>query len=149
MQLLADTTLIARGARAAGGVRGHGLTAGFDSPRETLDDVADWLLAKGRADGARRRDARRAAFRGGGPRRAVWPPVVVLGPQQFDVLAALVRRPGVVCKPGTLALEAFGYAMPGDATAVRHHVLRIRHTLGAYGARIETVRSVGYRYLAC
>lgn len=78
----------------------------------------------------------------------VGPRVVVLGPQQFDVLAALVRRPGVVCQPGTLALEAFGYAMPEDSTAVRHHVSRIRRKLGAYGKHIETVRSVGYRYPA-
>ncbi|MEO6713815.1 MAG: winged helix-turn-helix domain-containing protein, partial [Mycobacteriales bacterium] len=76
----------------------------------------------------------------------VGPRVVVLGPQQFDVLAALVRRPGVVCKPGTLALEAFGHDMPDDSTAVRHHVSRIRRKLGEYGDRIETIRSVGYRY---
>lgn len=72
--------------------------------------------------------------------------VVVLGAQEFDVLAALVRRPGVVCRPGTLALAAFGHAMPADATAVRHHVSRIRRKLGPYADRVETVRGVGYRY---
>jgi uroporphyrinogen-III synthase len=278
LEMLRHSTLIARGAKAAGGVRVNGLTADFVSPRETMDDVADWLLAKvpskavvgmqvhggetvGSLDALRRagmsihtvapyrwalpedvepakrlaielsdskldvlactsapavrnlfllgaqmgrddamRDALRnrvaaaavgsitaRAFELEGvpvavmPTRArsgdfvrclaawaqrpdpstgplellpwdravrIGPRVVVLGPQQFDVLAALVRRPGVVCKPGTLALEAFGHAMPDDSTAVRHHVSRIRRKLGAYGERIETVRSVGYRYRA-
>jgi uroporphyrinogen-III synthase len=75
--------------------------------------------------------------------------VVVLGSLEFDVLAALVRRPGVVCRPGTLALAAFGHAMPTDSTAVRHHVSRIRRKLGPYGDRVETVRGVGYRYRPC
>ncbi|MEP7054386.1 MAG: uroporphyrinogen-III synthase [Actinomycetota bacterium] len=278
LRMLRHTTLVARGAKAAGGVRANGMSATFVSPRETMDDVADWLLAKvpaksvvgmqvhggetvGSLDALRRsgmsihtvapyrwalpedlgpartlveeiaesridmlactsapavrhlfllgeqmgrademRDALRdrvaaaaigsitaRAFELEGvpvavmPTRArsgdfvralaawaerpdpstgplellpwdravrVGPRVVVLGPQQFDVLAALVRRPGVVCKPGTLALEAFGHAMPDDSTAVRHHVSRIRRKLGAYGERIETVRSVGYRYRA-
>jgi uroporphyrinogen-III synthase len=278
LEMLRHTTLIARGAKAAGGVRSIGLTAAFVSPRETMDDVADWLMANaparavvgmqvhggetvGSLDALRRggmsihtvapyrwalpedivpaerlvgaiaeaeidvlactsapavrhlflvaaqmrraddvRDALRAgvaaaaigsitarAFELEGVPVAVMPTrarsgdfvravaawaerpdpstgplellpwdravrlgqrVVVLGPQQFDVLAALVRRPGVVCKPGTLALEAFGHAMPEDSTAVRHHVSRIRRKLGAYGERIETVRSVGYRYRA-
>jgi uroporphyrinogen-III synthase len=276
LDLLGRTTLVARGSKAAGGVRANGLSAAFVSPRETMDDVADWLHASapakssiglqvhggetvGSLDALRRAgmrirtvapyrwalpedvgpaqrlvnavadgqidvlactsapavrhlfeigatmlrdDEMRAAFRDRTaaaavgpitarafelegvsvaimPTRArtgdfvrslaawaerpdpctgplqllpwdravrVGPRVVVLGPQQFDVLAALVRRPGVVCKPGTLALEAFGHAMPDDSTAVRHHVSRIRRKLGAYGDRIETVRSVGYRY---
>lgn len=278
LEMLRHTTLVARGAKAAGGIRQNGLTAAFVSPRETLDDVADWLLAKapakatvgfqvhggetvGSLDALRRngmtirtvapyrwalpedlepakelvdqladsaidmlactsapavrhlfevaatmgreeqlREALRTtaaaaavgpitarAFESEGvpvaimPTRArtgdfvracaawaerpdpstgplellpwdravrVGPRIVVLGPQQFDVLAALVRRPGVVCKAGTLALEAFGHAMPDDSTAVRHHVSRIRRKLGPYGDRIETVRSVGYRYRA-
>jgi uroporphyrinogen-III synthase len=72
--------------------------------------------------------------------------IVVLGAQEFDVLAALVRRPGVVCKPGTLSLAAFGHALPEDATAIRHHVSRIRRKLGQNANLIETVRGVGYRY---
>lgn len=276
LALLASSTLVARGSKAAGGVRANGLTAAFVSPRETMDDVADWLLAHvpagstigvqvhggetvGSLDQLRRAgltihtvapyrwilpadlepaallvnavadgeidvlactsapavrhmfeiaapmgivDRLRAAFVSTTAAAAVGPitarafelegvpvaimpirartgdfvrclaawaerpdtatgplqllpsdravrvgqRVVVLGPQQFDVLAALVRRPGVVCKPGTLALEAFGHAMPDDSTAVRHHVSRIRRKLGEHGARIETVRSVGYRY---
>ncbi len=72
--------------------------------------------------------------------------IVVLGAQEFDVLAALVRRPGVVCKPGTLSLAAFGHALPEDVTAIRHHVSRIRRKLGQHGSLLETVRGVGYRY---
>jgi DNA-binding response OmpR family regulator len=48
--------------------------------------------------------------------------------------------------PGTLAMAAFGHDIPDDSTAIRLHVLRIRRRIGAYGATIETVRGVGYRY---
>ncbi|MEO6714934.1 MAG: uroporphyrinogen-III synthase, partial [Mycobacteriales bacterium] len=45
LELLGSATLIARGAKAAGGVRATGFSAAFVSPRETMDDVADWLQA--------------------------------------------------------------------------------------------------------
>jgi len=72
--------------------------------------------------------------------------VVVFGQQEFDVIAALVRRPGVACRTDRLAMEAFGHDSPPDATVVRHHLSRIRSKLGPLGSHIQTVRRVGYRY---
>lgn len=72
--------------------------------------------------------------------------VVVLGRQEFAVLAAMVRRPGVVIRPESLAVEAWGYRAPEDPRAVKHQVARIRRKLGRYGECVQTVRSVGYRY---
>ena len=72
--------------------------------------------------------------------------VVVLGRQEFAVLAAMVRRPGVVIRPESLAVQAWGYRAPEDPSAVKHQVARIRRKLGRYGECVQTVRSVGYRY---
>lgn len=72
--------------------------------------------------------------------------VLHLGERQFNLLAALVRRPGVACPPETLAREVWGHTAPADPAAVKHQVSRTRHKLGRFGATIETVRAVGYRY---
>lgn len=74
------------------------------------------------------------------------PSVVRFGPQEFAVLAALVRRPGVVMRPADLAVQAWGHRAPDDATQVRHYVARIRKKLGDQATCLQTVRSVGYRY---
>ncbi len=72
--------------------------------------------------------------------------VVVLGRQEFAVLAAMVRRPGVVIRTESLAAEAWGHRAPEDSSAIKHQVARIRRKLGKYGRCVQTVRSVGYRY---
>ena len=76
----------------------------------------------------------------------IGPAVVRLGRQEFAVLAALVRRPGVVLGPADLALQAWGHRMPDDATRVRHQVASVRRKLGIMAGCVETVRNVGYRY---
>ena len=76
----------------------------------------------------------------------IGPQVVRLGRQEFAVLAALVRRPGVVLSPDDLALQAWGHRAPNDTTQVRHQVARIRRKLGGQAATVQTVRNVGYRY---
>jgi uroporphyrinogen-III synthase len=76
----------------------------------------------------------------------VGPLVIRLGRQEFAVLAALVRRPGVVIRPEDLALQAWGHRAPDDATRIRHHIARIRRKLADQAVSVQTVRSVGYRY---
>jgi uroporphyrinogen-III synthase len=76
----------------------------------------------------------------------IGPQVIRFGRQEFAVLAALVRRPGVVIRPDDLALQAWGHRTPDDATAIRHHIARIRRKLGAQATCLQTVRNVGYRY---
>jgi uroporphyrinogen-III synthase len=76
----------------------------------------------------------------------IGPTVIRLGRQEFAVLAALVRRPGVVIRPEDLALQAWGHRAPDDATRIRHHIGRIRRKLAAQATSIQTVRSIGYRY---
>lgn len=76
----------------------------------------------------------------------IGPHVVRLGRQEFAVLAAMVRRPGVVLKPEDLAVQAWGHRAPDDVTQVRHQVSRIRRKLGVHAGVVQTVRNVGYRY---
>lgn len=71
---------------------------------------------------------------------------IVLSGLEFALLAALVRRPGVVCPLESLTREVWALDRPRDSSLVKHHVARIRRKLGADGAAIENVRAVGYRY---
>lgn len=71
---------------------------------------------------------------------------VALAAREFAVLAALVRRPDVVCPPAVLAREGWGHRDRGDAAQVRTQIARLRHKLGPAGRAITTVRQVGYRY---
>lgn len=72
--------------------------------------------------------------------------VVTFGPREFEVLAGLVRRPGVACPSELLVREAWGVAAPDDDRQVKHQIARIRHKLGEAGELIHAVRGVGYRY---
>ena len=76
----------------------------------------------------------------------IGPTVVRLGRQEFAVLAALVRRPGVVIRPDDLALQAWGHRAPDDATQIRHYIARLRRKLADQSPCLQTVRNVGYRY---
>jgi uroporphyrinogen-III synthase len=71
---------------------------------------------------------------------------IELGPREHALLAALVRRPDVVCPPEQLAVEVWGHEQPGDPRTVKHLVSRVRRKLGVHGGAVETIRSVGYRY---
>lgn len=70
---------------------------------------------------------------------------VPLGERGYAVLAALARRPGVVCDPDQLLTEAWGHRAPADASAIKHQVARLRRKLAGTGVEIATVRGVGYR----
>ncbi|GGI08470.1 uroporphyrinogen-III synthase [Egicoccus halophilus] len=70
---------------------------------------------------------------------------IALGERGYAVLAALARRPGMVCPPEQLLAEAWGYAAPDDPSAIKHQIARLRRKLDGTGVQIRTVRGVGYR----
>lgn len=70
---------------------------------------------------------------------------VDLGERSFAVLAVLARRPGVVCTPQQLLVEAWGHVVPADPSAIKHHIARLRRKLDGTGVQIHTVRGAGYR----
>ncbi|MDP8970558.1 MAG: uroporphyrinogen-III synthase [Actinomycetota bacterium] len=71
---------------------------------------------------------------------------IVLGEREFGVLAALVRRPQVMCSHDLIAREAWGHRAPDDPVRVKHQISRLRRKLGPAAATLQTVRPLGYRY---
>jgi DNA-binding response OmpR family regulator len=67
---------------------------------------------------------------------------------EFDLLAALAERPGLVRSREQLGEQVFGEAFAAFDRAIDSHVKNLRRKLGARpdgGDYIETVRGVGYR----
>jgi DNA-binding response OmpR family regulator len=69
---------------------------------------------------------------------------VHLTAKEFDLLALLARRPGVVFRREQILSEVWGTAWTGAARTLEVHVASLRQKLGVPGL-IETVRGVGYR----
>ena len=73
---------------------------------------------------------------------------VTLTRVEFDLLATLTERPGVVLGRGQLGERIYGEAFEADDRTMDSHVKNLRRKLGrppAGGDYIETVRGVGYR----
>jgi uroporphyrinogen-III synthase len=71
---------------------------------------------------------------------------VALGEREFALLAALVRRPHIVCRMTLLARETWGSDGMEDHAHVKHLIFRLRRKLGPAAATLQSVRGVGYRY---
>lgn len=70
---------------------------------------------------------------------------VQLTPREFDLLAYLMRRPGVVCTRESLLQNVWGWDYDGGSRTVDVHVQTLRSKLAGSKASIETVRGIGYR----
>ena len=67
-----------------------------------------------------------------------------LTPREFELLALLASRPGVVVERETIFRELWGGEWYGSPKAIDVHVAALRRKLGD-PAWIETSRSVGFR----
>ena len=63
---------------------------------------------------------------------------------EFDLLAALLRKPGRVLSREQLLSQVWGYEAAAGTRTVDVHVGQVRAKLGAAGELITTVRGVGY-----
>jgi DNA-binding response OmpR family regulator len=68
---------------------------------------------------------------------------VTLTATEFDLLAALMRRPGIVLTRDQLLSTVWGAAAYGQSRTVDVHIAQLRAKLGA-GSPIRTHRGVGY-----
>ena len=74
---------------------------------------------------------------------------IALKPKEFDLLAYLMRHPGIVLSREALLREVWGYDFPVDTRTVDVHVRWLRLKLESEPSNphwIETVRGYGYRF---
>jgi DNA-binding response OmpR family regulator len=64
---------------------------------------------------------------------------------EFDLLAALARRPGTAVSRGWLVDHVLDPSRDGDERTLDAHVSRLRRKLGDAGRQIVTVWGIGYR----
>ena len=70
---------------------------------------------------------------------------VDLSPREFSLLECLLRHPGLTLTRDQLLVQAWPFSVAVTPNAVDAYIHYLRTKLGAEGARIETVRGVGYR----
>jgi DNA-binding response OmpR family regulator len=75
---------------------------------------------------------------------------VALTPKEFDLLHALLESAGRVLSREHLLNRVWGYARADaiESRTVDVHVRRLRAKLGDAGARIATIKTIGYRFEA-
>lgn len=70
-----------------------------------------------------------------------------LTPKEFDLLACLMRSPGVVLSRHAILNEIWGgHRAEGGERTLDTHIKQVRKALGHYSGRIVTVRGMGYRF---
>ncbi len=65
---------------------------------------------------------------------------------EFDLLAAMARRPGAAIQRGRLADQVLDPLREGTERTLDVHISRLRKKLGSYSGLIATVWGVGYRF---
>lgn len=66
--------------------------------------------------------------------------------KEFDLLKLFLSRPGLVFTRSQLFDQVWGADYAGETRTLDMHVTTLRQKLGPYGAMVETVRGVGYRF---
>jgi hypothetical protein len=74
--------------------------------------------------------------------------LVTLTKSEFDLLVILARRPGVVLSRREIVIASKGPNYPVDDRSIDVQMFNLRRKLGPVGRRLQTVRSVGYRFLS-
>ena len=73
---------------------------------------------------------------------------VALTRLEFAVFKYLYDRPGAVVERAVLLREVWGYDYAGGSNVIEALVTSLRRKLGDRSAAIETVRGIGYRFVA-
>lgn len=71
---------------------------------------------------------------------------ITLTYKEFALLALLLSHKGIAFTRDQLFNEVWGMDFCGETRTVDMHIRTLRQKLGAYGARIQTVRGIGYRW---
>ena len=73
---------------------------------------------------------------------------VALTRLEFEVFRYLYERPGAVVERAVLLRDVWGYDYAGGSNIIEALVASLRRKLGDRAVVIETVRGVGYRFVA-
>jgi two-component system phosphate regulon response regulator PhoB len=73
---------------------------------------------------------------------------VELTAMEFKLLTLLVGRPERLQSRDQLLNDVWGYARMVETRTVDTHIRRLREKLGVAGRHLETVRGIGYRFVA-
>ena len=68
--------------------------------------------------------------------------------KEFELLRLFLSHPGIAFTRDQLFAEIWGMEYCGETRTVDMHIRTLRQKLGTYGAMIQTVRNVGYRWEA-
>jgi DNA-binding response OmpR family regulator len=68
-------------------------------------------------------------------------------PREYDLLVLLASHPGWVFKREVLLQQVWGDSYEGFDRTIDNHITRLRKKLGPLGEKIDTVWSVGYRFI--
>ena len=73
---------------------------------------------------------------------------ILLTYKEFELLRLFLSRPGAAFTREQLLSSVWGVDYAGETRTVDMHIKTLRQKLGNYGAMIETVRHIGYRWEA-
>ena len=73
--------------------------------------------------------------------------MVTLREREFDLIAYLASRQGMVCSRAELLDHVWGYDFTGDERTIDTHVRRVREALGSAGTMLCTVWGIGYQLI--
>ena len=118
------------------------------SPKELVARVRAVLRRARPAEGTRPLAAGDIVLDAGRHQVTVTGKPVALTPKEFDLLHALMDSAGRVLSREHLLNRVWGYARADaiESRTVDVHVRRLRAKLGDAGARIATIKTVGYRF---
>ena len=68
--------------------------------------------------------------------------------KEFELLRLFLSAPGMAFTREQLLSSVWDSDYSGETRTVDMHIRTLRQKLGSYGAMIETVRNVGYRWEA-
>lgn len=66
--------------------------------------------------------------------------------KEYELLKLFLSNPGMVFTRDQLFTEVWGAGYMGESRTVDMHIRTLRQKTGEYGAMIQTVRGVGYRF---
>ena len=64
--------------------------------------------------------------------------------KEYELLRLLLTNVGVAVTRENIMIQVWGTDFEGESRTVDMHIKTLRQKLGAFGARIKTVRNVGY-----